>query len=435
MATIGKDHGGRRRILFVGVDGKRYTVRLGKCPQKTAEAVKVKIESLVAAALTAQSPDSETAVWVAGLDTIMTERLAAVGLIARQKKAVTEDLTLAGFIDEYISARTSMKPNTLKNYLQTRRILLEFFGADRRLSEVTAGDCDDWKAYQEGKGHASATIGRNIKRARQFFRGAVRKKLITENPMQDVKAAAQVNKSREYFVTRAETEKIIGACPDAEWRLIVALARYGGVRTPSETFALAWSDIDWERGRIRIPSPKTACHTGREFRMIPLFPELREHLADVFEEASPGATCVIAKHRSGSANLRTTLERIMDRAGVSRWPRLFQNMRASRETELTQEHPLHVVTAWIGNSAPIAARHYLQVTDGDFDRANQRGTDSGTVAAQNAAQQAAARSRTVPQETTQAPDNQGLVLDVANPCDTVQTYLVPPRGVEPLFSS
>jgi len=41
-------------------------------------------------------------------------------------------------------------------------------------------------------------------------------------------------------------------------------------------------------------------------------------------------------------------------------------MRASRETELAQTHPLHVVTAWIGNSARIAVKHYLQVTDSDF---------------------------------------------------------------------
>ena len=65
-----------------------------------------------------------------------------------------------------------------------------------------------------------------------------------------------------------------------------------------------------------------------------------------------GRTCVsssrvkyIAKHRIASTNLRTTLERICNRAGVQLWERAFQNMRATRETELTQEHPLHVVVA------------------------------------------------------------------------------------------
>ncbi len=150
-----------------------------------------------------------------------------------------------------------------------------------------------------GLGLAPATIGRTVKRARQFFRAAVRKKIIAENPMQDVKAAPQDNKSREYFVTVEETEKIIAACPDAEWRLIVALARYGGLRTPSETFALTWGCVDWERGRVRIPSPKTECHAGRESRSIPLFPELRPHLEAVFDAAPPGTTYVISRHRLG----------------------------------------------------------------------------------------------------------------------------------------
>jgi integrase len=434
MATIGKDPGGRRRILFVGPDGKRYTVRLGKCPQRTAEAFKVKIEALVAAALTSQSFDSETAAWVGNLDIIMAKRLAAVGLIPRQEKSEGETITLAAFIDQYIAARPSIKPNTLKNYRATKRLLVEFFGVGRLMVDITPGDCDEWHASQIAKGHAQATIGRNVKRAKQFFRAAVRKKLLCENPFAEIKAAAQVNKSREFYVSREAAEKIIAACPDAEWRLIVALARYGGLRTPSETFALTWGDIDWERGRIRVRSPKTECHAGGEFRMLPLFPELRTHLEAAFDQAQPGTTYVIARRRAGSANLRTQLERIMGRAGVSIWPRLFQNMRASRETELAQSYPLHVVTAWIGNSAPIAARHYLQVTESDFDRAAQRGTESGTLPARNAAQYPAAPIGTLSQETIQAPGTQGLVLSGAEGCDTVQKYILPPRGVEPLFS-
>jgi integrase len=99
------------------------------------------------------------------------------------------------------------------------------------------------------------------------------------------------------------TEKIIAACADAEWRLIVALARYGGLRTPSETFALTCGVVDWERERIRVPSPKTACHAGRESRMLPLFPELRPHLEAIFDEAKPGTIHVIAEHRAGGGQV------------------------------------------------------------------------------------------------------------------------------------
>jgi len=55
-------------------------------------------------------------------------------------------------------------------------------------------------------------------------------------------------------------------------------------------------------------------------------------------------------------------------AGVAQWPKLFVNLRASRETELMRTEPTHIVHAWLGNSKEVAEDHYLMVTDEDFDR-------------------------------------------------------------------
>jgi hypothetical protein len=60
---------------------------------------------------------------------------------------------------------------------------------------------------------------------------------------------------------------------------------------------------------------------------------------------------------------------MLRRAGVWGWPRLFHSMRASRQTELQREFPLHVVCAWLGNSPRIAQQSYLLVTEDDFARA------------------------------------------------------------------
>jgi hypothetical protein len=49
--------------------------------------------------------------------------------------------------------------------------------------------------------------------------------------------------------------------------------------------------------------------------------------------------------------------------------RLFHSMRASRQTELQREFPLHVVCSWLGNSPRIAQQSYLLVTEDDFARA------------------------------------------------------------------
>ena len=78
---------------------------------------------------------------------------------------------------------------------------------------------------------------------------------------------------------------------------------------------------------------------------------------------------MIHSYPIGSKNLRQQMGRIIDRSGQDRWPRIFQNLRASRETELCQRFPLHVVAAWLGNTPKVAEKHYLDVTEEDFQRA------------------------------------------------------------------
>ena len=81
-----------------------------------------------------------------------------------------------------------------------------------------------------------------------------------------------------------------------------------------------------------------------------------------------------------NCNLRTTFLNVVRKAGLTPWPRLFHNLRASCETDLLAELPIASVTAWIGHSAEVALKHYAQVRTGDFDRA------AGRQAVQNAVQ-------------------------------------------------
>lgn len=71
------------------------------------------------------------------------------------------------------------------------------------------------------------------------------------------------------------------------------------------------------------------------------------------------------------------------------WPKLWQNLRATWETELAESFPSHVVCSWIGNSIQVAAKHYLQVTEDHFaSAANLQGSHES--AAQNPTQHTAA---------------------------------------------
>ncbi|MGQ9822014.1 MAG: hypothetical protein ACUVQK_09140, partial [Thermogutta sp.] len=56
-------------------------------------------------------------------------------------------------------------------------------------------------------------------------------------------------------------------------------------------------------------------------------------------------------------------------AGLEPWPRLWHSMRASCETDLARQFPLAVVAKWLGITQAGAMRHYVDVTDADFERA------------------------------------------------------------------
>lgn len=94
---------------------------------------------------------------------------------------------------------------------------------------------------------------------------------------------------------------------------------------------------------------------------MPFFRELQPILIEAFERAESGSEYVITHYRCPTTNLRTQFLKILARAGVSPWPKLFHNLRSSRQTELCDTHPAHVVSAWLGNSVVIAQNHYLQV--------------------------------------------------------------------------
>ena len=136
---------------------------------------------------------------------------------------------------------------------------------------------------------------------------------------------------------------------------------------------------------------------------------------------------VINRYRDAEQNLRTQLKRIIRRAGLEPWPKPFHNLRASRETELAQSFPLHVVCAWIGNTERIAAKHYLQVTEDYFALAATEGTSGAKSGS-------AAPSCTDSHEMSQAQSNLDLVPTGAEECESVQKGRIPPRGLEPRSS-
>jgi hypothetical protein len=82
----------------------------------------------------------------------------------------------------------------------------------------------------------------------------------------------------------------------------------------------------------------------------------------------------------------------------------------------------------------VAAKHYLQIRDEDFDRAIKGAAKSDAQNVQNPMQHPAAGFSKDSQTISEVFENKKVTLAPANPCDAIQNYIIPPRGVEPLFS-
>ena len=62
-------------------------------------------------------------------------------------------------------------------------------------------------------------------------------------------------------------------------------------------------------------------------------------------------------------NIHRTLELAIEKAGLARWPDLYQTLRRSCETDWALAFSMHAGVAWTGHSIAVNARHYLQVPD------------------------------------------------------------------------
>jgi integrase len=379
VASISPDARGYQRIFFVSKkDGKAKCIRWNDS-REALEDIAKRVELLNAATGAGQAVSLELCQWLDRIGAPLHRKLAAAGLVAPRAAAVGN---LGDFLNRFIADRKDKKFRTRLNREQARDRLLEHFGANRDIGTITPGDADEWLVFMKtrptrGKeGYAPATISRTIKHVKGFFKYAVRKRVLAENPFADFRAGSMKNRTRDFFVTQDVIQRVIEACPDAEWRLIVALSRFGGLTCPSEHLNLKWSGVDWERSRFRVHKAKNEAHEDGGDRLVPIFPELRPYLEEAFELAGDGAVYVIGRYRDTSANLRTQLLRIVERAGVFKWPKLFQNLRASRVTEARRQYPAHVCNAWFGHTEQVAQDHYLQVCEDDFERAATKGVSN-----------------------------------------------------------
>lgn len=118
---------------------------------------------------------------------------------------------------------------------------LDRFLAPRK--PLTAGAHADGEAYRtamQARALRPTTNHKRLGHARQMLEDAVRAGHLPANPWRHVRHRAGDPSERRAYVPVATAGQVIDHCPNVWWRLLAALARFGGLRIPSEAFSLTW---------------------------------------------------------------------------------------------------------------------------------------------------------------------------------------------------
>lgn len=363
MSSITKLPNGRRAIHYYANDGVRRTLRVGKVSLKDAERVRQHLDELLAAQFVARAPHADTSAWLATVPDKLHKRLEKAGLAKTRRATAT---ALATALDAMIATRVDWKPTQRRAMTTAKRHLVAFYGADRDVKSISLADANGYRHHLVARKYAPPTVSKQIKCARSFFRYMVDASLIHENPFTRVKTGSQDNPARSFFVEADVADRLLAVCPNDEWRVIIALARFAGLRMPSEMLPLKWSDIRWGEERFRVHSPKTA-GKGKGERWSPLWPKVRVELERLAAGGVDPEQYVIQIHRFSATALREGIMLRLKAAGVPAWAKVWQNMRSSCATSLIEEgHAAELVARWIGNTPAVLQKHYIQTRDRQY---------------------------------------------------------------------
>lgn len=361
--------------------------------RKVAETVRGHIEELLAARDAGLAPPAGTVAWCAALPDGSTIRssLEKFGLVRRSdRNRALIGMTLVEAMKHVIALKSptwGQDAKTGECWEQSRKWVEKYFGR-RLLVSITPSDVAQWRAWMGspkvpgGRPLKPTSSGSHVKKLKAVFAWAVGEGVIESNPAADEVVPCEVAENQ--YIELDDFNRVLDQVTSLEWRVLLLMARFCGLRVPSEIKSMEWSDITFagagERSSILVRSSKTA-HIGKGTRLCPLFPEVQADLRALFDDPKGSRRWVFGRLRDNS-NPSTQLHRFCARAGVQPWDRPFVSLRASAATDLAAKGiSEHLRTQWLGHTPKVALRHYLKQRDRDWDLAlgvTPSGTSQGT---------------------------------------------------------
>jgi len=358
--------------------GIERRISLGKVTVEDARDFCRWVEQLISDREMNRPHGPETARWLVGLMTETHAKLSAKGLCDARNDDRSKAPPLGEWLTRFVAERRGeLAPSSIQRLNVTARWLMEYFGDTILIDALTPDAAKSWRAWlaqqpiqhhkaKRGKRSpikpaatavkhlTEATLRLHCRNVKSIFNDAVARELLPRNPFNLLKSAS-VAAVKNRFVTAQEAERIIDQCPSSQWRLLFGLARYAGLRCPSETHGLLWSNVNWAEKLLTIYAPKT-----KQTRQLPIDPRLLPLLEAEFDALPEGAAAEVITIPPNNRHNR--LEAIIRKAGLTPWDDLLQTLRRSCETEwLAGSVPHYAVAKWLGHGIEVSEKHYAMI--------------------------------------------------------------------------
>ena len=290
--------------------------------------------------------------------------------------------TLAGLEAMYFRLRPDMNERTAALYRQTFKRLRDTFGDGKLIASIGKADAKEWEASMRLTLSPAATR-LHIRNAKALFgsssTGAIGLELIDANPFVLLKSGSVAG--TKSHVSEADAEKVRLELSPAH-RVPFVLARYCGLRTPSETATLTWNRIVFDKLRIVVIDRKRSrVEDDRpEFqvreRVVLRAPRAEPDLLAAGERRDRDDSPVVTVNQDPK-HLHRAIQAATLRAGLPTWPKTLQTLRQSAENDWRSRYPVHVVEEWMGHADSVGRRNYASVDERWYvSNPEQRGNHS-----------------------------------------------------------
>ena len=300
----------------------------------------------------------------------LTNEMKAGRLVA-QKEEQRLIPTLKDFSEEWFQAY--VMPNNKPSEQDNKRIsldkhLLPFFG-HLTIDNIDAYVVEQFKAQQNRKGYAPATINLHLACLRKCLQCALEWGLIETNPAMAVKKVKN-DAEKWTFLDFDEAQAFMAAASD-RWRPVFMVTMETGLRR-GEVLALRWRDIDWSNRLVNVRHTlykgelQTPKSRGSR-RSIPMTDQVHTILAELRRQpAALGAEHVFVSE-SGTpldpGNLRRALTATLKRANMRKIR--YHDLRHTFASHLAMAGvPIRTIQELMGHETLDMTLKYAHLTEG-----------------------------------------------------------------------